>query len=49
MTDTQLNQLLLALGTINDSIQLVLACLGFGFGSLFFFAVVWLVFCWRGK
>lgn len=49
MTTEQLDQLLLALGTLHDDIVLVLGGLGFGFGSLFCFAVVWLVFVWRGR
>lgn len=49
MDQQQLDQLLAALGAINDNLDCVLGCLGFGFGTIFFIFIVWLCFIWRGR
>ena len=49
MDPDQFQQLLAALGAINDTLNAILGGLGFGFGSIFFFLVLWLGFIWRGR
>lgn len=49
MDPDQFQQLLAALGVINDTLTAILGGLGFGFGSIFFFLVLWLGFIWRGR
>lgn len=49
MEAEQFSQLLAVLGAINDTLNAILGGLGFGFGSIFFFLVVWLCFVWRGR
>lgn len=49
MNEQQITQLLDSVSSIHDQGEILLSCLGFTCGTVFFLFLFWLVYCWRAR
>lgn len=49
MNETQITQLLDSLTSLHEQGEVLISCLGFFAGTVFFLFLFWLVFCWRAR